>query len=155
MNILFMLVLSGSLFLNNNSSIEIPQDWQDKALEAEWNYYYSFPVESDPWLLAHIITGEGQNTSNIEQQYIASVVLNRVKSDLFPNSIKEVIFQPGQYACTWDGNFYRQCTLENWRNAMYIYRNGSILPDEVVWQSNCPQGNGVYEVTPYHVYSYS
>lgn len=127
----------------------------DIALQAEWNYYNSFEVESDPWLLAHLITGEAQNCDDREQQWVASVGLNRVKSPKFPNTLVGVIYDPGQYACVNDGNFYRQPTLQNWRNAMYIYRHGSVLPDEVVWQSNCTQGAGVYATTNYHVYCYS
>lgn len=150
MNLIMIGLLSLSLF-TQTKDIDINQQLTD----LEWKYYYSFPVESDPWLLAHLITGEGQNTTEEEQRFIASVACNRVKSPLFPNTLKEVIYQPGQYACVNDGNFYRETTIYNWRNAMYVYLNGSVLPEHVVWQSNCLQGDGYYTDTGYHIYCYS
>ena len=32
---------------------------------------------------------------------VGSVVLNRVESEYYPDTIREVIYQPGQYAPTW------------------------------------------------------
>ena len=111
---------------------------------------------SDLWLTAHLIAGEAQCCDNTEQRYVASVAWNRVKDDRFPDTLMGVIYQdnPIQYACTVDGNFYREPTQENWENAQYIIDNGSVLPDEVVWQSDCVQGNGEYTRTSWHVYSY-
>ena len=118
--------------------------------------YISPTCEQDTplWYLAHLICGEAQNCDDLEQQYVASVVINRVNSSLFPNSIYEVIFQPGQYACTWDGNYYREPTINNYRNAQHILDYGSILPGNVLYQAAGVQGDGEYMRTSYHVYSY-
>ena len=35
------------------------------------------------------------------QRMVGSVVLNRVESEYYPDTIREVIYQPGQYAPTW------------------------------------------------------
>jgi hypothetical protein len=103
-------------------------------------------------IMAHLICGEAQTYDDQEQQYIASVVLNRVKHSSYPNTIKGVVFQKGQYSCTWDGNYNRTPTERNWANAKYILENGSILPDNVVYQSQVKQGRGVYVKTKYHYY---
>jgi len=109
---------------------------------------------TDLYLLAHVICGEAQNCSREEQEYVGSVVLNRVKSDEFPDTLSEVIYQTGpiQYACVWDGNFDREPTQTNWEVADELLRNGSVLPDDVVWQSAEPQGDYIYLQTEYHYY---
>lgn len=61
-------------------------------------------TEEDLYVLAHVICGEAQNCPDDEQRYIGSVVLNRRNSGRYPGTIKGVVFQPGQYSCTRDGN---------------------------------------------------
>lgn len=110
--------------------------------------------EADLYILAHVICGEAQNCPDDEQLYVGSVVLNRVAHPSFPNSIQEVVFQPGQYACTKDGNYYREPTPQNWANARLLLENGSVLPGNVIWQSGGRQGKGLYLQTQYHSYCY-
>lgn len=110
--------------------------------------------DTDLYILAHVICGEAQNCPDDEQRYVGSVVLNRMAHPSFPNSIQGVVFQQGQYACTWDGNYYREPTPQNWANAKYLLENGSVLPANVIWQSGGRQGRGVYLQTRYHSYCY-
>lgn len=51
----------------------------------------------DEKLLAAVVYCEAGNQSYEGQLAVANVVVNRVKSSLFPNTIKEVIFAPGQF----------------------------------------------------------
>lgn len=111
-------------------------------------------TEEDLYILAHVLAGEAQSYSDDEQRYVGSVVLNRVRHPEFPDTIKDVVFQKGQYASTWDGNYYRDPTERNWVNARYLLENGSILPDDVIWQSGGKQGKGVYLKTDVHYYCY-
>lgn len=111
-------------------------------------------TDEDLYILAHVICGEAQSCPDDEQLYVGSVVLNRVNHPAFPNSLKGVVFQGGQYACTRDGNYYRDPTPQNWANAKYLLDNGSILPGNVVWQSGSRQGSGLYLRTRYHSYCY-
>ena len=110
--------------------------------------------EEDLYILAHVICGEAQNCPDDEQLLVGSVVLNRVNHGRFPNTIKGVVFAPGQYSCTRDGNYYRDPTARNWANAKWLLENGSILPGNVVWQSGGRQGRGEYLRTRYHSYCY-
>ena len=89
-----------------------------------------------------------------EQLYIGSVILNRRSHGAYPNTIQGVVFQRGQYACTRDGNYYREPTEANWRNAKWLLENGSILPSNVVYQAGFRQGSGIYMQTRYHKYCY-
>lgn len=111
-------------------------------------------TEEDLYVMAHVLSGEAQHCSDQEQRYVASVVMNRKNSSRFPNTIKGVIFQKGQYACTWDGNYYRKPTQRNWDNARWVLENGSILPEYVIYQSGFPQGKNVYVKTDVHYYCY-
>lgn len=111
-------------------------------------------TEDDLYVMAHVLAGESQNCSDEEQLYVGSVVLNRVAHPEFPNTIKGVVFQKGQYACTRDGNYYRTPTERNWANAKQLLSSGSILPSNVIWQSGSRQGKGVYIKTRWHYYCY-
>ncbi|MEF3306365.1 cell wall hydrolase [Paenibacillus sp. GYB003] len=55
--------------------------------------------------LARVIYAEARGESFAGQVAIGAVVLNRVQSDAFPDSITDVIFQPGQFTCIQDGQY--------------------------------------------------
>lgn len=111
-------------------------------------------TEEDLEILTRVLTGECQAYPDSEQLLVGSVVLNRVKNPNYPNTIKGVVFQKGQYACTRDGNYYRTPTERNRANAKWLLENGSILPENVVYQSGGRQGSGVYLKTLYHYFCY-
>ena len=97
-------------------------------------------------MLAHLINGEaGSNwCSDKMQQGVGSVALNRVKDSRFPDNLHDVIFQSGQYSCTWDGNYDLPPSERAYENARILLTNGSIFPDKVVFQANFTQGKGTY-----------
>lgn len=53
---------------------------------------------ADEYLLAKIAYAEAGNQDVVGQALVIRVVLNRVRSDEFPDSIPEVIFEEGQFA---------------------------------------------------------
>ena len=122
--------------------------------ESEPEEAVSSYTEQDLYVLAHAICGEGQACPDDEQLYIGSVILNRTNHRDFPNTIEGVVFERGQYACIKDGNYYREPTEANWRNAQWLLENGSILPGNVVYQASFRQGKGIYIQTRYHKYCY-
>ena len=77
--------------------------------------------------------------------YVGSVVLNRVESEHYPDTIEGVIFDKGQYACTWDGNYDKEPTQRCYEIAEDLLLNGSVLPKNVVFQAGFKQGSGVYK----------
>lgn len=102
-------------------------------------------VDPNEWyLLAHLLCGEVQTGSLETQIAVGSVVLNRVADRSYPDTLRGVIYQRGQYACTWDGNFDRTPTERNWAVARYLLENGSQIPANVVYQAQFRQGHGVY-----------
>lgn len=129
------------------------QDTQPETDEALAQPASSY-TEEDLYVMAHVLAGECQSCPDQEQLYVGSVVLNRRSHPSFPNSIKGVVFQKGQYSCTRDGNYYREPTDRNWANAKALLENGSVLPANVIWQSGGRQGKGVYVKTKWHYYCY-
>lgn len=65
------------------------------TLEAPLFYPYT---EEEVTMIAAIIQCEAGNQSDDGQRYVADSILNRVDSPWFPNTVLEVINQPGQYA---------------------------------------------------------
>lgn len=106
-------------------------------------YGYS---DNDLYNLSHVICGEAEGCSRDMKVSVGSVVLNRVSDSRFPNTISEVIFQAGQYACTWDGNFYREPSEETIEVAKELLEDGTQIDKSVVWQAEFPQGRGVYDI---------
>ena len=75
---------------------------------------------------------------------VGSVVLNRVEDDRFPDTIKEVIEQPGQYSTlSWLSS--QNPTDEVIEVTVDLLENGSKYPAEVLYQANFVQGSGVYK----------
>lgn len=59
-------------------------------------------------LLARLINGEARGEPYEGQVAVGAVVLNRVKSSEFPNTISGVIYQKGQFSCVTDGQFNKK-----------------------------------------------
>lgn len=109
---------------------------------------YNEPVSAsydEEWLLAWIIYMEAGSDwiPDYIQQYVGSVVLNRVASSKFPNTITEVLYQPGQYYAAMTGLYYEPNERAK-ENARYLLENGSVLPADVLYQANFEQGMGIY-----------
>lgn len=59
-------------------------------------------------LMARVIYGEAAGEPYIGKVAVGAVVLNRVRSPLFPDTIAEVIYEPRQFSCigNWMFNSY-------------------------------------------------
>lgn len=125
--------------------IKRPIEMQKKEKEDKESKLNSNINEDDLYWLSQIVMQEmgGDWVSDELQQMVASVIINRVNSEYFPNTVKDVIFQKGQYA----GVEYLsrvEPTDKVIENCKYILENGSILPNNVVFQAEFVQGDGVY-----------
>jgi len=100
--------------------------------------------EEDLNLLSHLIAGECEGCNRQMKTYVGSVVLNRVADPRYPGTLREVIYQPEQYSCTWDGNFEKEPGEETIEVAKYLLENGSQLPPNVIFQAEFKQGTGTY-----------
>lgn len=60
---------------------------------------------------------------------VMRVILNRVDSDLFPNTIKEVVFQDGQFSPVDNGRYYDAVPNDKCYEALEMIENG--------WDQTC------------------
>ena len=74
-------------------------------------------------ILAKIIHAEAKGESMNGKIAVGNVVLNRVKSDGFPNTIQEVIYQPGQFDPVRSGSI-NQTPCDDSLNAAKMVLNG-------------------------------
>lgn len=93
---------------NEKSSTEVEEKKSDVELEensiltSNMNGYSEYDYE----LLCEITYAEAGNQTEEQQVAAAATILNRVESSIFPNTIKEVIMQRGQFASTKNGHIY-------------------------------------------------
>jgi len=101
--------------------------------------------ESELTLLARLVNGEARGEPYIGQVAVAAVVLNRVRSASFPNTISGVIFQQGAFDAVWDGQFDLEPTASAYRaardalngwdptNGCLYYYNPSTATNDWIW----------------------
>lgn len=104
-------------------------------------------TENNMNLLAKLLMAENGSAVHDETLYLTGVVvLKRVESKRFPNTIKEVIYQKGQYSTAdrIDSVVPDERCLEI---AEELLINGvDIYSDNLVYQSMFPQGREIYKV---------
>jgi N-acetylmuramoyl-L-alanine amidase len=66
---------------------------------------YGSYSSSDIWLLAKVIEAEARGESYVGQVAVGAVVLNRVESASFPDSISGVVYQAGAFSAVTDSNW--------------------------------------------------
>ncbi|EIT86569.1 Spore cortex-lytic enzyme, lytic transglycosylase SleB [Fictibacillus macauensis ZFHKF-1] len=62
--------------------------------------------QNDLNLMANAVYGEARGEPYIGQVGVAAVIINRVKSAEFPNTVSGVIFEPGAFTAVSDGQIY-------------------------------------------------
>ncbi|QQE76834.1 spore cortex-lytic enzyme [Alicyclobacillus sp. SO9] len=91
----------------SNSATKAPASTPTTAVK-HTNQFHSAPVisglnKSDLNLLAHLVHGEARGEPLKGQVAVADVILHRLKSSKFPNSIPGVIYQPGAFTAATNG----------------------------------------------------
>lgn len=81
-------------------TIVIEKPFDDSLVEA----FEPEPISDDTYLLAQIISAEAKNQPYEGQVAVGNVVMNRVESPSYPDTIREVIFQKGQFSPVSDGS---------------------------------------------------
>lgn len=95
-------------------------------------------------LLAQLVEAEAGNQDFEGKCLVVDVVLNRVESDDFPNTIEEVIFDPGQFSVITNGAFDKaawnmkesdyaavsvEMALHQNKNVLYFNNNENVSGD--------------------------
>lgn len=100
--------------------------------------------QEDIKLLAEVMYHENWHTDKERKAayYTGAVVMNRVKSKNWPNTVKEVVYQKRQYAVV-PKLYTEKIPDECYQMAKEIYRNGTPdVPANVVYQATFVQGSG-------------
>lgn len=112
-----------------------------------WNYKYN---EEDVKILAGVMYGENYISGRWEMMLTGSVVLNRIISDKFPNTVKDVVYQ-------FDGKYEqyaprtkrligsKEVTKECYDLARILLEYGPVAPEFVVYQAHFNQGKVYWE----------
>lgn len=77
----------------------------------------------DEELLCRIAYSEAGNQGIYGQALVMSVVMNRVESSRFPNSVEEVIYQPSQFSLS---HWFYEAPVDNMRLALELLQNGEV-----------------------------
>ena len=114
---------------------QIAQEEQESGQKEDTSGALEGYTQSDLTLMAAIIQAEADNQSYEGKLAVGSVVMNRVKSSKFPNTVSGVIYQKNQFAPVNDGHLalilergpnetcYRAArqVLEGYRNVEYLF----------------------------------
>ena len=107
-------------------------------------------TEDQIYYLAQLVWCEAGSTwlSDHVQQMCASVVINRINSSLYPDTLEEVIAQPGQYQPYIDGSIFDAVPDDRTiANVRYVVQNGPVCPPYVLAQHGFADQtyDGIYE----------
>ena len=101
---------------------------------------------SDLDLLAAIVYAEAGTEDFTGQRLVADVVLNRVHSPAWPNSVSEVVYQPYQFSPVLDGGLDRAWgnVTESCYEAARLALQGDHINTEVIYFSMYGCSNGIF-----------
>ena len=135
----------------NSSSSQQPKV---KTLELKRPY-----TDEELELLAHVINAEqgiefdDEQKTNMLQIYAGAVALNRIKKHYRgAETLEDVIYTPGQYACISDVSWTNPISDRAYKNAEILLLdldysellNIPKMPDDVIYQAEFTQGSGTW-----------
>lgn len=145
--VLFFVALMGSVPVSAKQrplkeKLEKASEWIFKAMK-EFEF-----VQEEVSLLAEVIYHENWHTDKEKRAaYLTgAVVLNRRNSPKYPNTVKGVLYEKGQYSTTYKF-FTKELPDEVYVMARQIYYHGTPdVPENVVYQAQFKQGSGKYDI---------
>ncbi|MER1999559.1 MAG: spore cortex-lytic enzyme, partial [Lysinibacillus sp.] len=124
--------------------VPLEQQVKKGAVQAEYQLPSKYS-ERDLQLMANAVYGEARGEPYEGQVAVAAVILNRVESDDFPDTISGVIFQPRAFTAVADGQIWLEPNkrakeavldaLNGWdpsENALY-YFNPETATSDWIW----------------------
>ena len=103
--------------------VEIIHDQEEgdteEAEEAEPETKPEFEMDSIE-LMARCVEAEAGNQSILGKRLVVDTILNRVNSPIFPATVKEVIYQPGQFSVAHNGQIDRVTPTAETYNAIAL-----------------------------------
>lgn len=107
--------------------------------------------EDDLYYLAAAVCNEAGSSSEEIQLLVANVIINRVNSSLYPDTIYDVLTDYRQYGMMWKygvsfPKWADQKTIDHCYDiARRILEGERVCPDNVLFQAEFEQGTGIYK----------
>lgn len=130
--------------LKEESPVQQMQQAEIEESEAPQEPLYAWTEENE-YMLLKIAMAEMESESIESKALVIRVVLNRVESDSFPDTIKEVLYQKSQFTPIWNGRYDRVEPDEDCKEALEMVRYGwdesqgatffELTSDESTWHS--------------------
>lgn len=179
--------ISQAIIVNDGNHLNAIKRWKKDYTTLQYNYrnlvtkndelesklkqngipLYEF-TEDEIYMLAQCVEAEAGHYDNhaLSQRYVTQVILNRLYSSKFPNTLKEVIYQKNkgipQFSVAYNGAMKdRIVEQETLMNVYKVITHGTDLPRYVCYfYSNKVTGNWVntlstYKETQGTIFSYS
>lgn len=108
------------------------------VLSAEW-----WAEQEAIDIVARVVHGEAGDCPWMHQVAVAAVVVNRVHSPYFPDTVREVVAAPGQYTTLYLTGF-DQASRQCYEAAKKALDGESGVPEDVIWQAEFVQGKEVW-----------
>ena len=70
-------------------------------------------TEEEINLIAQVTMAEAEGEPEEGKRLVIDTILNRVDGKYWPNTVTEVIYQPSQFSCMWDGRFDRCYVMDD------------------------------------------
>jgi spore germination cell wall hydrolase CwlJ-like protein len=126
-------------------NLEKQIEQQLKQIETEEKKQKEIQYQKDLYLLANLVDKEaGSNwLCDEHQKLVVCVVLNRIKSNSFPDTIHDVIYQKNpviQYQSAWSSSLNDKPSDRAIKNVKAVLNGEYTCPNDIVYQSERRQG---------------
>lgn len=98
---------------------------REPVLTAGDAFYNAYDLD----LLAHIIYNEAGNQTLTGKIAVGNVVMNRVNSPLFPNTVEDVIYQKNQFVPRGSKAMTRTVNEQSWVAAKLVMEGAVVMPN--------------------------
>ena len=140
---------------NDEEPIQFVEETETQQTEEVKQALYEKLSDNDRYLLAKIVQCEAGNKSVRTRELVALTVLNRVKSNKFPNTVYDVIFQHSgkvyQFSPIVDGAWKKKEpeskdyeAVDNVLNTTYDYSEGSLYFEDCKNPNNWHSRNLIF-----------
>ena len=127
--------------------------YEPEPVRGECRYDFEL-TEDDKWFIAKVVWVEARGESREGQQAVAEVILNRLASDKFPNTLSGVVYAEGQFnsAKFLDKAKPYQMQYEAVENALL---GPYVLPEDVYYFATTAKTSKVWGKIGGHVFCYA
>lgn len=103
----------------------------DEMIDVEANKF----TYDEAQLLMRVAAAESMNQGKEGERLVMSVIMNRVKSETFPNSIEEVITQPHQFSTVTNGTIWTIEPDGACHEALAEIEKGNVAADIIAFET--------------------